>query len=67
MYSWHLLLRDYVLSRGVSSLESVLYERDHCILTYEVLASAGRYSGPSILRPPMGPRTSGLTLQFVLK
>ncbi len=25
------------------------------------------YSGPSILRPPMGPRTGGLILQVVLK
>ncbi len=25
------------------------------------------YSGPSILRPPMGPRKYGLTLQVVLK
>ncbi len=28
MYSWHLLPRNSVLSRGVPSLENVLYERD---------------------------------------
>ncbi len=26
-----------------------------------------KYSGPSILRPPMGPRRCGLILQVVLK
>ncbi len=27
----------------------------------------GKYNGPSILRPPMGPRKCGLILQVVLK
>ncbi len=31
MYPRHLLPRNSVLSRWMSSLESVLYERDHCI------------------------------------
>ena len=31
MHSQHLLPKSFVLSRGVSCPESVLYERDHCI------------------------------------